>query len=269
MTRRAAVTCARSLVLCALLLSTISCRSLPWNNQTPKTNLVFELQRGQPVVRAGIGGVDGSFVVGSAHPHTLTKEPRSSGVVSLGPRTTVRIEPRHARLETTADGILAIDVWRQTGTLAIDYARGVITLGGETSYGDAFPERFETLPTVSLFVDGVPLRAVVDTSYPGGLLLPLSTRSGLNSTRAVVELNGTRTEVPVQRADVPEARIGNALLQRYLVIIDFREKMIALWPDARLLRRRDANESPDAGKMNSAAAVVSDGERPTHAVGFD
>lgn len=269
MRRSSAVTAAGSLALCALLLSPISCRSLPWNNQTPKTNLVFELRRGQPIVRAGIGGVEGRFVVGSAHQRTLVRESGSSGVVSLGPRTTVRVEPQHAPLQTNADGILAIDVWRQTGTLAIDYARGVITLGGEASYEDASPERFETLPTVSLFIEGVPLRAVVDTSYPGGLLLPESTRSERTSTSAVIELNGIRTEVPLQWADVPEARIGNALLQRYLVIIDFRERMIALWPDARLLRRRDANESPDAGKVNSAASIVSDGERSTNAVGFD
>ncbi|MHB0969664.1 MAG: hypothetical protein ACYC7A_07685 [Thermoanaerobaculia bacterium] len=263
------MTCIRPFALGALLLSAISCGSLPWTKQTAKTTLVFDFLRGQPVVTAGMGGVEGQFVVGSAHPHTLVHEPGSGGVVSLGPRTTVTIEPRVAPLQTGADGILAMDVWRQTGTLALDYARGVVTLGGNASFGDASSERFESVPSVSLLVDRVPMRAVVDTSYPGGLVLPVSASTSLDSSSAVIELNGIRTEVPVQRAEVPGPRIGNALLRRYLVMIDFRKRLVALWPDARLLRRRNTNASSDAGKVNPAAAVVGNRERAANAIGFD
>jgi hypothetical protein len=226
---------AGTFVLLAVVLSVASCRSLPWNIHSSKqTTLAFEFLRGQPVVKAEIGGIAGRFVVGSAHPRTLVRgRARANDVVSLGFRTAVRIDPRVAPLETTADGILAIDVWRETGTLTVDYARRVITIGGESPFADVPRERFEGAPAVSVLAAGIALRAIVDTSYPGGLIIPESQRSRFSGTQVDVELNGLRTSVPLLVAPVPEPRIGNALLRHYLVMIDYRAGIVAVWPDPR------------------------------------
>ena len=83
-----------------------------------------------------------------------------------------------------------------------------------------------------MLLDGTLLRAVVDTSSPDTLILP---RGNGGRGRASVAIAGTNFgSVDVRFANVQRARVGNRLLSKFLITIDYGKRQVGLWRDPRI-----------------------------------
>jgi len=86
---------------------------------------------------------------------------------------------------------------------------------------------------INVIVDGRTIPVVVDTASPDTLTLrSAGTTAGRRS--AHVQIAGTDFgNVDVDYADVATPRIGNRLLSRFLISIDYGRRRIGLWRDPR------------------------------------
>jgi hypothetical protein len=72
---------------------------------------------------------------------------------------------------------------------------------------------------------------VVDTTSPDTVILP-STTNGRGTARVnVAGVDFGTTDI--RYANVSRARVGNRLLSRFLVTIDYGKKVVGLWRDPR------------------------------------
>jgi hypothetical protein len=92
--------------------------------------------------------------------------------------------------------------------------------------------RWTGQPAINITVDGREISAVVDTTSPDTLVLP---GSALGRGTVSVSIAGTDFgPTDVQFANVSQARIGNRLLSRFLVTIDYGRRVVGLWRDPRI-----------------------------------
>jgi hypothetical protein len=95
--------------------------------------------------------------------------------------------------------------------------------------------RFDGEPRVSIEVDGKEIGAVVDTASPDTLTLPRG-NAPASRTRAHVKLAGSDFgTIDIKLADVSAPRVGNRILSKFLVTIDYGKKEVGLWRDPRTL----------------------------------
>ena len=131
-----------------------------------------------------------------------------------------------------ADAIVGADAWGRNA-ISIDYRSGLVTYhqsGIERSQMKTF--RFRNEPMISVMIDGRRVDAIVDTSSPDTLVLPAATSSRGTVNVTVAETNFGATDV--QYANVAVPRIGNRLLSRFLVTIDYGRRVVGLWRDPRI-----------------------------------
>jgi hypothetical protein len=91
--------------------------------------------------------------------------------------------------------------------------------------------RFRDEPSIWIYVNGQRIAAVVDTTSPDTLVLPGTLGRG---TVGVVVAGTNFGATDVQFANVTRARIGNRLLSRFLVSIDYGRRVVGLWRDPRI-----------------------------------
>ncbi len=95
--------------------------------------------------------------------------------------------------------------------------------------------RFTAEPRVVVAVDGKQLNAIVDTASPDTLILPRGTAAAGRS-HARVQIAGTDFgTLDIRLADVAEPRLGNRILSKFLVTIDYGKHEVGLWRDPRTL----------------------------------
>ena len=88
-------------------------------------------------------------------------------------------------------------------------------------------------PMIKVIVDGRAIPVVVDTASPDTLTLR-SAGTTAGRRNAHVQVGGTDFgDVDVDYADVAVPRIGNRLLSRFLVSIDYGRRQVGLWRDPR------------------------------------
>ncbi|HUF18967.1 MAG TPA: hypothetical protein VMS12_13060 [Thermoanaerobaculia bacterium] len=191
---------------------------------------------------ARLGGRDGKFVLATGHQVTTVDTAYADanlagGTVELaiGERFTADINPLRTELGAAADALLAADLWGQS-TISIDYMAGMLTVSSDRhprpNDMEVFP--FAGPPTVPVTVDGQTWRAIIDTSLPDTLVLPRGSRPS-SRARADIRLAGRSFEqIDVAWSDTSTPRIGNRLLSRFLVIINYRDLWVGLWPDPRI-----------------------------------
>ena len=229
---------ATAVVLAFLALS--CSRVLPWRDEpaNEEVNLSFQLE--QNLIRlqsVRIDGREGRFILGSAAPRTIIDprfalRPLSSHVLQLGQRETVRIEPAPGDLHGVADAIVGAEAW-QNRAISIDYRNGLVTYqkdGIHSGLMEIF--RYPAEPMIEVHVNGRPVAAIVDTTSPDTLVLPAT-----NHERGTAHVRIGKTDfgtTDVQYADVTHARVGNRLLSRYLVTIDYGRRIVGLWRDPRI-----------------------------------
>jgi hypothetical protein len=87
-------------------------------------------------------------------------------------------------------------------------------------------------PAIMISVNGTPLPAVVDTASPDTLTVPARTND--RKTARVIISGVDFGEIDVHLTDTSQARLGNRLLSKFLVTIDYGRKEVGLWRDPRI-----------------------------------
>jgi hypothetical protein len=94
--------------------------------------------------------------------------------------------------------------------------------------------RFTSEPRINVSVDGRTLSAIVDTTSPDTLVLPRGNQPA-HRGQARVSIAGTNFgAIDVAYADVAAPRVGNRLLSKFLVTVDYGRREVGLWRDPRM-----------------------------------
>jgi hypothetical protein len=224
-----------------------SCSSpLPWAHEPigEEVNLSFVIRNNLLFLpSATIDGRPGQFLVAAADARTaldprfaaaLPRLPRSGErMLQLNEKESLRFTPVELDLHKVADGIIGADVWGNRA-VSIDYTSGLLTYQKEGIHPELMTlYRFTAEPRVNVIVDGKTIPAVVDTASPDTLTLPRGTAAAAR-TRARIQLAGADLGMlDVKLADVSEPRVGNRILSKFLVTIDYGKREVGLWRDPR------------------------------------
>lgn len=224
--------------LAAAVLTASCSRALPWTRdpQNDEVNISFILERNlvelSPTTR--LDNTPGRFILGTAARHTVVDSafPAAGRRLNLSDKESLALSPVRTSLQGVADAIVGADAWSNR-SISIDYRSGLVTYqkrgGIERSQMMTF--RYRNEPMIWVEVNGRRMAAVVDTSSPDTLVLPGSyTRGTVNVRVAGVDFGAT----DVQYANVSAPRIGNRLLSRFLVTIDYGRRVVGLWRDPRI-----------------------------------
>lgn len=223
----------------ALVFLTAACaRHLPWRNEPvgSEVNLAFTLERNLIELQSvRLNNRTGRFLLGSAAPRTVV-DPRFVGAgpyaLQLTAKETVRLSPAQLDLGGVADAIIGVEPW-QAHAISIDYRSGLVTFqkeGIETGYMKIY--RYDDAPTIYVNVDGRDVAAIVDTTSPDTLVLPRREK-GRGTARITIGDTDFGT-IDVGYANISQARVGNRLLSRFLVTIDYGKHVVGLWRDPRI-----------------------------------
>lgn len=201
------------------------------------TSIAFTLDRNVVRVSAMVDGAPASLILATALPETLLAPQfaRERSSITLGDRFTVRVRPAAApEVAEVADGMLGMDAFRD-GVLTIDYHRGLLLVGRDVPpVRDAPRFAFNRIPAVDVSIDGQQRRAIIDTSNPDTLVLPMGPRGVEGRRRVRLTVAGVDFgSVDAAVGPVDAVRIGNRTLTRFLVTIDVARREVSLWSDPR------------------------------------
>jgi hypothetical protein len=223
-----------------LVLLAVSCsRFAPWRNEpeTPEVNLAFTLENNLVALsNVRIDGREGRFILGTALPRTVLDTAFAvpgvhPTILQLAGKETLRIDPITQELHGVADGIIGTEALRPAA-ITIDYHAGLVTYqkqGIVRDYMTVF--HFQEEPMISVAVDGRETSVIVDTANPDTLVLPGPDHRGtVNVAIAGVAFGST----DVRYLPDTRPRIGNRLLSRFLVSIDYKHRLVGLWQDPRV-----------------------------------
>jgi len=224
----------------AVALVTLSCaRWLPWRDEPVgnEINLAFTLERNLIELQTvRIDSRPGRFILGTAAQRTVV-DPRfaharrRASALQMSERETVRIEPLAVDLGGVADAIIGAEPWRNRA-ITIDYRSGLLTYqkeGIKSGYMTLY--RYDAEPMINVIVDGREIAAVVDTANPDTIVLPRTMHGrGTANVRIADTDFGT---IDVHYANIARARVGNRLLSRFMVTIDYGQRVVGLWHDPR------------------------------------
>ncbi|MEK6374033.1 MAG: hypothetical protein AABO58_15205 [Acidobacteriota bacterium] len=227
---------------CALAVCA-GCVSVPWRNEPVgnEVNLAFSLEKNLLVVTsATIQGRPGRFVFGSAAPRTVVDAtfaqslPRGRRLsLQIGEKQSLGFSPLFADLRGVGDAMLGADVWGSRA-VTVDYHAGVITYQKEGIHPESMTVyRFTGAPKINVDVDGRTFSAIVDTASPDTLVLPRGSESA-HRAKARLRVGGVDFGmVDLAIGDVTTARVGNRVLSKFLVTIDYGRRQVGLWRDPR------------------------------------
>ena len=230
--------------MAAIALLQLSCaRVLPWSKEPigSEVNLAFTME--QNLVQFETVRIDnrpGRFILGTAAPRTIV-DPRfalrrdRNHALQISEKETIRIDPAPMDLRGAADAIIGIEAWRNHA-ISIDYRSGLVTYQKEgIKTGQMHIYRFPAAPSINVIVDGREFAAIVDTTSPDTLVLPGPSAGSDKRGTANVRIADTDFgAIDVQYANVTQARVGNRLLSRFLVTIDYGRRVVGLWRDPRI-----------------------------------
>jgi len=233
----------------ATLLFLGSCRSaLPWANEPigEEVNLAFVIRNNLLFLpSATVDGRTGQFLIAAGDARTaldshfaatLPQLPRSGErMLQLNEKESLRFTPVEMDLHRVADGIIGADVWGNRA-ISIDYNAGLLTYQKEGIHPELMTlYRFAAEPRVNVVVNGQTIPAIVDTASPDTLTLPRG-NAAAGRTHARVELAGADLgNLDIRLADVSAPHVGNRILSKFLVTIDYGKHEVGLWRDPRTL----------------------------------
>jgi hypothetical protein len=226
----------RATAAAAVLLTLASCHTVARTGAPTELNLSFTLENN--LIRLSsvtIDGHPGYYVLATASPNVVVDDAfpavGRSSAVQLGERSTLHVPVGRQDLHGVADAIIGASGWRR-GVLSIDYHAGLVTLHqGYVDRGQMTQFRYPDEPAIGIVVDGRRIDAVVDTANPDTLVLPGPPRRGtVRLTVSGIDFGA----VDVRYGPVHRARVGNRILSRFLVVIDYGNRLIGLWRDPRV-----------------------------------
>ncbi|HEX7155471.1 MAG TPA: hypothetical protein VF618_28655 [Thermoanaerobaculia bacterium] len=216
------------------------CRTvLPWANEPirDEVNLAFTMENNLLFLdTVTIDDRPGRYLFASAAPRSFIDPrhlPAGTRSLQISERDTLRFSPTALDLGGVSDALIGADVWGDKA-VSVDYRQGMVIYqkrGIFPAYMELY--RYQQEPAVMVNVNGRSFPAIVDTTSPDTLVLP---RAGPDTRgMANVSVGGTNFgAIDVRYDDVSGARIGNRLLSKFLVTIDYGKRTVGLWRDARL-----------------------------------
>lgn len=224
----------------ATLVAFCACRSVPWKDEEPRSevNLSFQLENNLIYLpSAQIDGRSGKFFLATAAPRTTVDPDFQLGtgrrsLLNISEKDAIPFSPQRLELSGVGDAMIGADVWGKNA-LSIDYRSGLVTYqknGIQPAQMSLY--RFTGEPMISVLVNGTRINAVVDTASPDTLVLPRATPGRGSANVIVASTDFGRTDVAY--ANVARARIGNRLLSRFLITIDYGKHIVGLWRDPRI-----------------------------------
>lgn len=225
------------------MLVVAACSSVvPWRNEQVggEVNLAFTIENNLLfLTTATIDGRTGRYFFGSAEARSVVDPtlvqrlggPRRGRRLNLNQRESVSFHPVELNLRGVGEAIIGADVWGRNA-VTIDYASGLVTMQKEGIHPEYMTLwRYTAEPAITINVDGRDVVAIVDTAIPDTLVLAGPSRRGTARVRIGTTDFGA---IDVQYADVAQPRIGNRLLSKFLVTIDYGQRQVGLWRDPRL-----------------------------------
>ncbi len=222
--------------LAALALA--GCIRAPWSREPVgnEINLAFTLERNLIELQTvRINNRTGRYILGSAAPRTVV-DPRVAAAgaqtVQISEKQTIAIEPATLDLGGVADAIIGADAWRNRA-ISIDYRSGLVTWQREGIHTGLMKlYTYDAEPMIYVSVNGTDVAAIVDTTSPDTLVLP-SRDAGRGTARLAVGGVEFGT-MDVRYAPVTTARVGNRLLSKFFITIDYGRRTVGLWRDPRI-----------------------------------
>ncbi|MCU1244933.1 MAG: hypothetical protein JWN02_843 [Acidobacteria bacterium] len=227
----------------AVLLFSACSSVLPWQKlpEATELNLAFTVRNNLLFLpSAKINGHPGRIFFGSAAAHSVVDPAYAAAIqpaggdltLQLATRESLRFSPVVTPLGNVGDALIGADVWGNKA-VTIDYRSGLITYQKEGIHPEEMKLfRFEAEPAVTVEVDGQPVTAIVDTASPDTLVLH---RPAYGRGTAHVAVAGTDFgTIDVLYTNVAQARIGNRLLSKFLLSIDYGHHLVGLWRDPRI-----------------------------------
>lgn len=229
---------AGAMAVALAVLATSCARILPWGREPGATevNLAFTLEQNLIVLQTvRIDNRPGRYILGSAAPRTILDDNfpgRGPHALQISEKETIKLQPSTLDLGGVADAIIGVEAWRNRA-ISIDYRSGLVTyqkLGIQRGLMDIY--QYQNEPMINVSVDGRQLSAIVDTTSPDTLVLPSRT-PGRGTARVAIATQDFGL-IDVQYANVSTPRVGNRLLSRFLVTIDYGKRVVGLWRDPRI-----------------------------------
>ena len=187
-----------------------------------------------------LDGRAGRFLIGSAHPRTVVSSafagatPSRHTRIQLNETDSVDVEPLVADLRGAGEAIIGFDAARGRA-MTINYVAGLLTWQDSgTSGGEMTAYRYRDVPEITVTVDGRDLLAVVDTTSPDTLTLPRGNSPAARTTARVEIAGALFPNTDIALAGVSRPLIGNRLLSKFLVSIDYGRQQVLLWRDPRV-----------------------------------
>ena len=217
---------------------------LPWSRspegRANETNIAFTVHNNLLFLNTAINGRTGKFMFGSATPRTIVDRRLVDELGGTGRAYTLNVNDRHTfaftpiflDLGSAGDAIVGYETFAPNA-MTIDYRAGLLTLQTEGIYTSMMSVyRFSGSPAVDVEVNGTRLSAVVDTTLPDTMVVPGET-TGRGNAHVVVAGNDFG-RIDVRVGGVQQPRIGNRLLSKFLISIDYRAGQIGVWRDPRI-----------------------------------
>ena len=228
--------------LACLMFSACSSR-LPWSSQEPgnEVNLAFTIENNLLFLRSTtINRQPGRIFFASAGQRSVLDTTYASRIRSpkyelhLNERATLPFTPVIVDLHGVADALIGSDVW-SSHAVTIDYRSGLLTYQKDGIHPDYMTlYHFDAAPAVSAKVDGRDTTVVVDTTLPDTLVLPRGTAPAGRRAAHIVIAGTDFGNVDIALGDVSAPRVGNRLLSKFLVSIDYGRREVGLWRDPRI-----------------------------------
>ncbi len=217
--------------------------SLPWAGEAPanEVNLAFTIQNNLLfLTTAQINNHPGRIFFGSAHPRTILDPAFAAQVRSdrytldLNKRDQLQFAPLVTSLGGIGDALVGADVWGQHA-VTIDYRVGLLTYQKEGIHPDYMTlYRYSSEPAINVDVDGKTVTAVLDTALPDTLVLPRGLSKNHRTTAHVAIAGTDFGTVDVAVGEVTAPRVGNRLLSKFLISVDYGRHEVGLWRDPRI-----------------------------------
>ncbi len=230
-------------MLVTMLFASCTVRA-PWADEPvgQEVNVAFTMRQNLIVLPSvTVDGRPGRYLLSASQPRTLidARFAQSLGAplgsaLQLNEKEALQFQPVTLDPRGAADAIIGADVWGHNA-ISIDYAAGLVTFQREGIHpGLMTLFRYTNEPSVFVTIDGRKVPAIVDTTSPDTLVLPRGSDAAARR-KARVGLAGTDFgDVDVYFTDVAQARVGNRLLSKFLVSIDYGKREVGLWRDPRI-----------------------------------
>ena len=245
MVSKSIVTARTVTALCGFALLLCSCSyAKPWRNEPigQEVNVAFVVDHNLLYLTdVTIDNRAGRIFLSTASPRTVLDPrlvtelhgPKSSYVLRFGQKEALQINPVSLNLGKTGDVMIGADAW-DSRAISIDYVSGLLTYQKEGIHTELMTlYRFDAQPMVDVELDGRQISAVVDTASPDTLELPGTTASRRYAHVSIAGNDFGSIDVGVS-PDVTQARVGNRLLSKFLVSIDYGRRVVGLWRDPRV-----------------------------------